>query len=214
MIIIDSSNQQKLEPSVASPLSYARSANDCLFESFSMFTPIMDNGLSSQYYQQQDRHQLQPLSMPSPTPVTWEQQNPSRVRPTNSSNFSSSMKRGRVSSEESSGSIPSLTIDTATRPAIQRTNYGESSPQVPICTTPKKPRCNNYRAPQSVKPSLLTAMGTLAAGGATSKNGIHGSLASSVPIRRRLSGGHLEQYVGVQEKTFDNDPNRPRSMSF
>eukprot|EP00531_Pseudo-nitzschia_arenysensis_P016222 CAMPEP_0116124584 /NCGR_PEP_ID=MMETSP0329-20121206/5355_1 /TAXON_ID=697910 /ORGANISM="Pseudo-nitzschia arenysensis, Strain B593" /LENGTH=175 /DNA_ID=CAMNT_0003618567 /DNA_START=115 /DNA_END=642 /DNA_ORIENTATION=+ len=175
----------------------------------------MENGYSAQYYQQQNHHRLQPLSMPSqpPPPVMWEQQYPSRLYPTSSSNSSSSMKRGRVSSEESSGSIPSLTCHTATQPAVRISNCDEPSPQVPISTTPKKARSNNYRAPQSVKPSLLTAMGTLA-GGTTSKNVIQGSIAASVPIRRRLSGGHLEQYVGGHEKAVDNDPNRPRSMSF
>ena len=174
---------------------------------------MMDNGFSAQYYQQQDRHQLQPFSMSPPTPVEWEQQYTSRVYPATSSNASSSMKRSRVCSEESSVSLPSLTCDTATQSVIQITNYCESSSQAPISVTPKKARSNNYHAPRFIKPSILTAMGTLA-GGSINKTGIQGSFASSVPLRRRLSGGHLDQFVGGHDKTVDTDPNRARSMSF
>ncbi len=208
-------NTIKTELSVVPYLPYVSSANDRLLKLRAMFPPIMENGFSAQYYQQQNHHRLQPLSMSSqpPPPVTWEQQYPSRLYPTSFSHPSSSMKRGRVSSEESSGSISSLTCDTATQPPVRISNCDEPSPQVPVSTTPKKARSSNYRAPQSVKPSLLTAMGTLA-GGTTSKNMIHGSVTASVPIRRRLSGGHLEQYIGGNEKAVDNDSNRPRSMSF
>lgn len=158
----------------------------------------------------QDYHQLQPISMPSPAPVTWQQQFPSHDCPSSSSNNSSSMKRGRVCSEESSGSLTSLTCETATQPVTQTINSGGSS-HVPIAT--KKARSNNYRVPHSVKPSLLTAMGTLAYG-SSNKKVFKDFVAASVPTRRRLSGGHLDQYVGGHEKTFDSDPNLPRSMSF
>jgi hypothetical protein len=124
------------------------------------------------------------------------------------------MKRGRVLSEESSASLPSLTCDTATQHVIQVSDCSGSSSQEPASVTPKKKsRSNNYRAPHTVKPSLLTAIGTLA-GGNSNKNGFQGSAAASVPMRRRLSGGHLDQYVGGHDKNFDTDPNRPRSMSF
>ena len=172
---------------------------------------MMDNGFNAEYYQQQDHHQLQPFSMSSPAPLKWQQ---SHVYTGNSSTGSSSMKRGRVCSEESPVSLPSSTYaTTATRPVIQMTNCDESSSEAPISGTPKKRRSNNYQAPHTVKPSVLTAMGTLA-GGSSNKNGVNGSFAASVPIRRRLSGGHLDQFIGGHDKSFDTDPNRPRSMSF
>jgi hypothetical protein len=162
----------------------------------------------------QDHHQLQPFSMSSPAPVTWQQQFPSLVYPNSSSNIPTSMKRGRVYSEESSVSLPSLTCDTSTQRVMQMmTSCGGSSSQVPISGTPKKARSNNYRVPHSIKPSLLTAMGTLA-GGMSNRNGLQGSVVASVPMRRRLSGGHLDQYIGGHDTTFDTDSNRPRSMSF
>lgn len=182
---------------------------------------MMDSGLSGQYYQQQDQHQPQqfPISSPVPVPVPmsvkWGQQYPSRVyQPTTSTNDSSSMKRGRVGSEESSVSLPSLTCDVATQHAIQMTDRDESSSQAPVSITPKRARSSNYQAPRSVKPSLLTAMGTLACGGGTNKSARQVSLASSVPTRRRLSGGNLDQFIGGHDKSFDIDPNRARSMSF
>ena len=164
----------------------------------------------------QDHHQLQPFSMSSPAPVTWQPQFPSHVYPNISSNIPTSMKRGRVHSEKSSVSLPSLTCDTSTQPVMQMmTNCGRSSSsQVPMSGTPKKARSNNYQVPHSIKPSLLTAMGTLA-GGTSDRNGVQGSAGASVPMRRRLSGGHLDQYtMGGHDKTFDTDSDRPRRMSF
>ena len=80
--------------------------------------------------------------------------------------------------------------------------------------TPKKARSKNYQVPHSIKPSLLTAMGTLA-GGTSNRNGSQGSAGASVPMRRRLSGGHLDQYtMGGLDKSFDTDSDRPRRMSF
>jgi hypothetical protein len=62
-------------------------------------------------------------------------------------------------------------------------------------------------------------MGTLA-GGNNSNISSQGSLSSntSVPMRRRLSGGHLDQYIGVHDSNMDgmdvDTNNRHRSMSF
>ena len=94
--------------------------------------------------------------------------------------------------------------------------------------TPKRARPSNYQAPRAVKPSLLSAMGTLASPTATTTNGtttlfsrMPPAMASSastttVPMRRRLSGGHLEEYLGNHDN-MDMDggsDGRPRSMSF
>jgi hypothetical protein len=39
--------------------------------------------------------------------------------------------------------------------------------------------------------------------------------ANTVPLRRRLSGGHLEEYIGHHDiMDTDASDNRPRSMSF
>ena len=179
--------------------------------------PTMDNGLNAPHYQQQMQHQHlerqpQQFSMLSPAPVTCQRQISSNIYPTTSSNTSSSMKRGRVCSEESSASFPSSTYGIVAQPVIQMANCEPSSPPL-ISATPKKARSNNYRVPRSVKPSILTAMGTLA-GGNSSNNGLQGSLSASVPMRRRLSGGHLDKYIGEHDNSMDIDTNRPRSMSF
>jgi len=122
------------------------------------------------------------------------------------------MKRGRVCSEESSASFSSSTCGALTQPIFQMANRESSSPSS-ISATPKKARSNNYEVPRSVKPSVLTAMGTLAGGNSTN-NGVQGSLYSSVPMRRRLSGGHIDKYIGEHDNNMDTDTNRPRSMSF
>lgn len=82
----------------------------------------------------------------------------------------------------------------------------------------KRSRPNNYEAPRTVPPSILTAMGSLVGGsisnGSTNNPGL-GSQAQFVPFRRRLSGGALEQFIGGHD-TMDTDNNeysRPRSMS-
>jgi hypothetical protein len=81
-----------------------------------------------------------------------------------------------------------------------------------VCVTPqKKARSSTYEAPRAVKPSILTAMGTLAVNGAPGP--INGG---SVPVRRRLSGGNLEEFLGTRDQNMDTDTSdsRPRSMSF
>ena len=75
-----------------------------------------------------------------------------------------------------------------------------------------------------MKPSILTAMGTLAGGGNNfniNNNASQGSSSSNthVPMRRRLSGGILDQFIGVDNNTMDGmdidtNANRHRSMSF
>lgn len=86
----------------------------------------------------------------------------------------------------------------------------------------KRSRSSNYQAPRAVKPSILTAMGSLAGGslssggGSSGSSGRHGSDSSFVPFRRQLSGGALEQYIGGHDtmETDIGDSTRPRSMSF
>merc|ERR1712238_148506 len=183
--------------------------------------PLMGDRSNILHYQQQQQKQQRQESLHSP----YQQRQISSVPATRHEpilpNSNSSLKRGRVCSEESSAAT-SFASSTCDRPAQQRmadydSSQSISSPQAPFSTTPKKARSTNYEVPRSVKPSILTAMGTLAGG--FSVTGIQGSLSSNtiVPMRRRLSGGHLDQYVGEHDNTMDGmdiDMNRPRNMSF
>ena len=89
----------------------------------------------------------------------------------------------------------------------------------------KRSRNATYQAPREVKPSLLTAMGSLVA--STSSSSSAASSATSFPggsvgLRRQLSGGHLDSYLGINSSSMDMEPpgnsessfSRPRSMSF
>ena len=89
----------------------------------------------------------------------------------------------------------------------------------------KRSRNATYQAPREVKPSLLTAMGSLVA--STSSSSSAASSATSFPggsvgLRRQLSGGHLDPYLGINNNSMDMEPqtnsessfSRPRSMSF
>jgi hypothetical protein len=114
-----------------------------------------------------------------------------------------SQKRGR-----GDDSRPSVPVYTYCAPVpLQPT---EEAPPPPSSSTPKKSRTNTYRAAREVKPSILTAMGSLAgASQAGSRLGL------SVPLRRQLSGGNLEEYLGGHDKMdMDVTDSRPRSMSF
>ena len=74
--------------------------------------------------------------------------------------------------------------------------------------TQKKSRPNNYRAAREVKPSILTAMGSLVGGAQVGSN-------ISVSHRRQLSGGQLEDFLGGHDNMdMDVTDSRPRSMSF
>jgi hypothetical protein len=78
----------------------------------------------------------------------------------------------------------------------------------PPSAAPKKSRPNSYVAPRVVKPSILTAMGSLV-------GGVQGNSFSIVPMRRRLSGGALEDFIGGHDNMdMDTADSRPRSMSF
>jgi hypothetical protein len=84
----------------------------------------------------------------------------------------------------------------------------------------KRSRPNNYEAPRTVRPSILTATGSLVGGTTghafgltTSANGPHSTV---VHHRRQLSGGAIEQFIGGHDNmdADTNDHSRPRSMSF
>ena len=172
------------------------------------------NWQNNQQQMQGYHHRHQPFSIPSTGPATWQAPYPSHVYPTTSSNNPSSMKRGRVSSEESSVSISPSTCDTtATQSVGPMASFGGQPSSQTISASPKKARSSNYQVPQSIKPSVLTAMGTLAGGNFNIK-AKQGTVAASVPTRRRLSGGQIDQWVGNHVKSFDTDLDRPRSMSF
>ena len=79
----------------------------------------------------------------------------------------------------------------------------------PCSASSKRSRTSNYQAPREVKPSILTAMGSLV-------GGVHSGSNTSVPQRRRLSGGYLDEFLGGHDN-MDMDhtaDSRPRSMSF
>jgi hypothetical protein len=97
--------------------------------------------------------------------------------------------------------------------------------------TPKKARPSNYRPPRFVRSNLLTAMGTLASpnrGTTTTTSPLNHHYTNTpapthVPMRRQLSGGHLEEFLGNHTNSDTSptngmdtfaDCNRPRSMSF
>lgn len=75
--------------------------------------------------------------------------------------------------------------------------------------TSKKSRSNQYEAPKVIKPSILTAMGSLVGGG-----GIR-----DVPLRRQLSGGAIDAFLGghdnmLTDQASDRNESMPRRMSF
>lgn len=99
-------------------------------------------------------------------------------------------------------------------------HQGQPSPTSANCTIPerssKRTRSNHYQAPTTVQPSVLTAVGSLVGGmdGRTQSSG--SSSAAFVPMRRQLSGGALDKYIGAHDSmdTDMNESTRPRSMSF
>ena len=77
----------------------------------------------------------------------------------------------------------------------------------------KRSRSNHYHAPTVVQPSVLTAMGSLVGG---TNSATPAMVIGSVPLRRQLSGGALDQYIGAHDdmETDTSEWTRPRSMSF
>ena len=86
--------------------------------------------------------------------------------------------------------------------------------EVPIHEDPspssKKSRSNQYAAPKVAKPSILTAMGSLVGGGGL----------RDVPLRRQLSGGAIDAFLGGNDDMQTDQPSdyyessMPRRMSF
>ncbi|CAJ1961097.1 unnamed protein product [Cylindrotheca closterium] len=75
--------------------------------------------------------------------------------------------------------------------------------------TSKKSRSNRYSAPKVVKPSILTAMGSLVGGGGL----------RDVPMRRQLSSGAIDSFLGRHDNMQTDEPSdhndsMPRRMSF
>ena len=121
-----------------------------------------------------------------------------------STSFTSTEKRGRGEHDETTNSCQDGR-------SIQTPSVGYEESPVISSTPQKKARSSTYEAPRAVKTSILTAMGTLASSGAP------GTIpGGSVPLRRRLSGGHLEEFMGTQDLNMEMDTSesRPRSMSF
>jgi hypothetical protein len=120
-------------------------------------------------------------------------------------------KRSREEGDAPS-QIPPVQCSLPTPSATKLPQTHEVPLQSP-CPSFKRSRCNNYEAPREVKPSLLTAMGSLVGGG-DSKLGIR------VPLRRRLSGSAIDAFLGGSDNMEMDQPSesaansRPRSMSF
>ena len=78
--------------------------------------------------------------------------------------------------------------------------------------SPKKLRPNNYVAPTTVPKTFTSAVGSLIKAGAnlgTQKSN------TRVQLRRQLSGGQLDAFLGQDDgMDVDNPDTRPRSMSF
>jgi hypothetical protein len=137
----------------------------------------------------------------------------------------STPKRGRTESE-------STTYETA-----PNTCYQHAEIQQPLAlpqSSSKKSRANNYIASRPVTKSLISTMGSLAGPPpcvSTSTRSDSNSTSSSatacasnlsnnpnlrVHLRRQLSGGQLDPFLGGDHDDMDVEPadSRPRSMSF
>jgi hypothetical protein len=96
------------------------------------------------------------------------------------------------------------TYNSSHGPSVQQQQQNADDDQNNLQATQqapsKKSRSVMYQAPRDVKPSVLKAMGSIAGG-----------------TRRRLSGGHLEEFLGGHDTMETGDmgaESRPRSMSF
>ena len=86
----------------------------------------------------------------------------------------------------------------------------------------KRPRQSTYEAPRTVRPSILTATGSLVGGlhfapQAEARGSYrHAPNSTAVPLRRQLSSGVLDPYIGGHDSMDleTGDISRPRSMSF
>jgi hypothetical protein len=142
----------------------------------------------------------------------------------------STMKDGANVQQQATGHFPSnsptLIFQPPTNEAQKRDRGGDGvgssqvqqlgmpaqpAPQQAPASPPvsnKRSRPNNYEEARTVKPSILTALGSLAGGGQGGSN-------ATVPLRRRLSGGALDEFIGGHDNMdMDTTDSRPRSMSF
>lgn len=100
---------------------------------------------------------------------------------------------------------------------FQQTQQHLQGPQhvqdLPAERSSKRSRSNGYEAPTTIRPSVLTAMGSLVGG---TQERSQGNANTFVPLRRQLSGGALDKYIGSHDsmETDANESSRPRSMSF
>lgn len=104
----------------------------------------------------------------------------------------------------------STSVQTAVpTPADSPLPVSEVPLQMDPSPTFKKSRSNQYAASKVVKPSILTAMGSLVGGG-----GIR-----DVPLRRQLSVGAIDGFLGGRDSMQTDEPSdqnesMPRRMSF
>ena len=90
-----------------------------------------------------------------------------------------------------------------------------TAPVQPALQSPKKTRCNTYIAPRTVPNSFINSMGTLVAPVPAAPSG--GSSNLRVHMRRQLSGGKIESFLGdhdAMDVDTTSESTRPRSMSF
>lgn len=104
----------------------------------------------------------------------------------------------------------STSVQTAVpTPADSPLPVSEVPLQMDPSPTFKKSRSNQYAAPKVVKPSILTAMGSLVGGGGL----------RDVPLRRQLSVGAIDGFLGGRDSMQTDEPSdqnesMPRRMSF
>ena len=89
-------------------------------------------------------------------------------------------------------------------PSVSETS---SEDEVSQSSAGKRSRLNNYRAPQNVKTTLVSVMGSLVGGGRNQSN-------TQVKLRRQLSASHLDQFMSSDAMEEDLPEQRERSMSF
>ena len=134
----------------------------------------------------------------------------------------STPKRSRTDSE-------STTFETTDNTYYQ---HAEMQPPALPQSSSKKSRANNYIASRPVTKSLISTMGSLvgpphsvmtssrststSSSATTSASNLSSNPDLRVHLRRQLSGGQLDPFLGGDHDEMDVEPadSRPRSMSF
>eukprot|EP00980_Cylindrotheca_fusiformis_P025348 scaffold13478_cov132-Cylindrotheca_fusiformis.AAC.41 len=116
-------------------------------------------------------------------------------------------KRNRDDDGERSHNVQSPSSSTTAQPETYEVPLQAPPP------TSKRSRSNKYKAPREIKPSILSATGSLV-------GGVGPNMFTRVPLRRQLSGSAIDAFLGVADSMDTDNPSdpagidRPRSMSF